>query len=141
MDDSLPITKLTWAVLLGRWTAFARSALALPTDDQGQRMRDSITDIITLQAICMSLQEIHTLDHDEQRLGLERARWLFERHRDLLLDRYQGVAMPMGLRQLIQEASELLEDAERDALDAGVIEQHIHPPIDNLDDVDLDDLS
>ncbi len=136
MDDSIPVSKLTWAVLLGRWTSFARSALALPKDAQGLRMRESIADIITLQAICMSLQEIESLEPDERRLGLERARWLVERHTKAIEARYASNFMPDGLSQLLDEAKRSLEDAESDALEAGIIEQPRHRPELRFEDLD-----
>ena len=43
--------RLTWAVLLARWTDFARSALALPEVGEPGLVRQSVTDIITLQAV------------------------------------------------------------------------------------------
>ena len=38
MDEPLEPKKLTWAALLGRWMAFAKSAVALPTDEAAERL-------------------------------------------------------------------------------------------------------
>ena len=42
---------MTWAALLGKWTEFAQSALALPDDDEGGRLREAVPAIIGLQAV------------------------------------------------------------------------------------------
>lgn len=47
--------RLTWAVLLARWTEFARSAVALPKEGEAGLVRQSVADIITLQAVWFAL--------------------------------------------------------------------------------------
>ena len=95
--------RLTWTVLLGRWVDFARSALALPADAQGTKLRDSVPDIIMLQAVWFALQHLHELNAAEKALGLDRAGVLLEKHTNALRSRWQS-AMPQGIEELIRDA-------------------------------------
>ena len=96
--------RLTWAALLATWVDFARSAVALPKDAAGQAMRDSVGDIIMLQAVWFALRELEDLPPDERALGLDRAQVLIDRHRDAIEQRWQGQAMPDLLTELIDDA-------------------------------------
>jgi hypothetical protein len=94
---------LTWAVLLARWVDFARSAIALPDDSDGRRMRDSVADVIMLQAVWFSLKQLDELNGAERALGLDRAEVLIDKHEHALAVRW-GDAMPTSIRQLIDDA-------------------------------------
>ncbi len=104
MNQPLDSDKLTWAVLLGRWVEFARSAVALPRDEAGQRLRDSVVDIITLQAVWFALQHLEELDPDERALGIDRAQVLIEKHAGALRDRFAPDAPPPQITELIDDA-------------------------------------
>lgn len=106
--------RLTWVVLLGRWVEFARSALALPQDGDGQAMRESVPDIIALQAVWFALQHIDELDADERALGIARADVLIERHTRAVTARWYGRPMPVELRSLINDAREALAKLRQD---------------------------
>lgn len=107
--EALDADKLTWVVLLGRWVEFARSALALPDDKAGRAMRDSVADIIALQAVWFALQHIEELDADEKALGLARAEVLIERHTGAVTDRWRGSEMPLELSSLVTDAMDALD--------------------------------
>ena len=72
---------VTWAMLLGRWSEFARSAVALPTTGTGGRWRQSVPAVIGLQAIAMALADLdghelaggRALAIDTAAVGVERA--------------------------------------------------------------------
>ncbi|MEM1108275.1 MAG: hypothetical protein AAGH99_06255 [Planctomycetota bacterium] len=100
--------KMTWAVLLGRWVAFAKSALALPKDAEGQRLRDAVPDIINLQAVWFSLSHLDELDADQRALGLDRAEVLIEKHRNALSEAWGEEALPEQLVELIEDAETAL---------------------------------
>ncbi len=99
---------VTWAALLGRWIDFARSAVALPTDNAGRRMRDSVPDVIMLQAVWFALREVDQLSADERALGLDRADVLLQLHADALEQRFPDKAMPPTMRELIDDARSAL---------------------------------
>jgi hypothetical protein len=99
---------LTWAVLLGRWVDFARSAVALPKDAAGRRLRDSVPDIIMLQAVWFALQHLGELDPAERALGLDRAEVLIDKHTAALARRYRGRPMPPQLHELLDDAQRAL---------------------------------
>lgn len=103
---------LTWAALLGRWVDFARSAVGLPDDAEGQRMRASVPDVIMLQAVWFALRDLDHLPEDEQRLGLDRAELLIRRHVEALADRFVDVNMPNAMSELIDDAQQALARAQ-----------------------------
>src|SRR5688572_14289249 len=108
--SNLDPRKLTWAVLLGRWVNFARSAVALPDDAQGRAWKAAVPDIIGLQAVTMALDELDQLPPDEQALGLDRGHVLVERHARNLRSLFPQDLHPM-LRDLIDEATQGLTAA------------------------------
>ncbi|MEM9419633.1 MAG: hypothetical protein AAGA25_11375, partial [Planctomycetota bacterium] len=101
--------RLTWSVLLGRWVAFAKSALALPTDAAGRRLRQAVPDIITLQAVWFSLENLDELDADERALGLDKAQVLIEKHAAALRDAWAEDPMPEELMELIKDVKTALQ--------------------------------
>jgi len=107
---------LTWAVLLGRWVDFARSAVALPDDAEGTRLRQSVGDIIQLQAVWFALQHLGDLPPAERALGLDRAAVLIDRHADALAKRYAepDAALPAMVAELIADARAQLAAAAAD---------------------------
>ncbi len=106
--EPLDTDKLTWSVLLGRWIEFAKGALALPDDGAGRAMRDSVADIIALQAVWFALQHVDELDADEKALGLARAEVLIERHAGAVTERWRDGEMPAELSALIADAFDAL---------------------------------
>lgn len=101
--------RLTWAVLLGRWTDFARSAVALPEDAAGRRLRASVADLIGLQAVWFALSQMHELPADamapaERALGLTRAGVLIDRHEAALRGRFAPDPLPEQAEELIADA-------------------------------------
>jgi hypothetical protein len=110
--------KLTWAVLLARWVEFARSAIALPPTPDGRRLKDSVPDLIMLQAVWFALGHLDGLDARERALGVDRAELLVRRHADALISRFFPGAMPDGVRELIHDAEAALAGAKK-AVDTG----------------------
>lgn len=98
------VSAATWAVLLSRWVSFAKASLALPEDGDFGRLRESVSDIIALQAVLLALQELPSLPSAEQALGRDRAAVLLERHVDRLCRPWSGATMPHELLRLIEEA-------------------------------------
>lgn len=105
--------RLTWAALLGQWVDFARSALALPDDEAGRRLRESVPDIIALQAVWFALRHMDELAPDERALGLDRAQVMIDTHAAALERRWPGEAMPDALVELVKEARDGWAEAAR----------------------------
>jgi hypothetical protein len=99
--------KLTWAVLLGKWVEFARSAVALPNDEQGNKLRQSVPDLIMLQAVWFALQHMNELSTDQQALGVDRAGVLIDHHVQSLTQRWSPDALPDQIQQLIDDAKKV----------------------------------
>ncbi len=103
---------VTWSVLLGKWTSFAQSALALPDNEHGGRLRASVAPIIGLQALCFALGECAALPIGERLLGIDRAGVGirgFARDLDLI---WRAEQMPADLLQLLDDAGRALVYAE-----------------------------
>ena len=114
--DPSPFTPaLTWSALLGRWVDFARGALALPDDPAGVRGRDSVPDLIMLQAVFFALQQLDGLTTGERALGLDRAEVLIDRHSDALRQRWADQPLPAQVVQLIDDARRQLAAAAEPA--------------------------
>lgn len=110
MAERFDPSAVTWAALLGRWVEFARSAVALPTDQVGRKIRDSVPDVIMLQAVWFALQHLDELPPDERALGLDRAALLIDKHAGALESRWSdGEPMPEALRDIIHDARTQLD--------------------------------
>ena len=109
--EPLPVASLTWAAMLGSWVDFARSALALPRDAQGDRLRQSVPDIIMLQAVWFSLQHLDELNPQERLLGLDRAELLSRKHAGAIQARFGRGELPAQLAEPISDAEQQLQKA------------------------------
>ncbi|MBL1217857.1 MAG: hypothetical protein D8M59_10225 [Planctomycetes bacterium] len=116
--DTEAIRQLTWAALLARWMAFAKTSAALPDDAEGQRWKGSVVSIITLQAVTCALGELDGLPADEQALGLDRAEILIRAHREKLADLWQWTDIPPNLADLLMDSAAALK-AAKTAWEAG----------------------
>ncbi|MEM9882965.1 MAG: hypothetical protein AAF800_08620 [Planctomycetota bacterium] len=104
---------MAWAVLLGRWVEFAKSSTAWPGDASGRRWKDSVPDIVQLQAVWFALREADGLGAGERALGCDRAAVLIARHAGSLRRRWSaaGGALPEELASLIRDAESALAEA------------------------------
>ncbi|MEM6459611.1 MAG: hypothetical protein AAF710_09500 [Planctomycetota bacterium] len=111
--DPLRPESLTWAALLGRWVEFARASTAWPADAAGRRWKDSVPDVVQLQAVWFALGHTDELDDDQRALGCDRAAVLIARHGGALRQRWSaaGDEMPDGLADLIRDAESALAAA------------------------------
>ena len=110
--DSLNTRELTWAALLGRWVEFARSAVALPPTETGRRLRESVQDLIMLQAVTCALGELEQVDEAERQLGLDRAELLIDRHAEALKQRWQPDPLPERVAAFIADARSVLAETQ-----------------------------
>lgn len=95
--------RLTWAVLLAHWTEFARASVALPDDGEAGLVRQSVVDIISLQAVWFALGQLESLDPQERAVGLDRAGVLIRRHKSAIRRRYADQPLPEGLAELLDD--------------------------------------
>ncbi|MBX3351895.1 MAG: hypothetical protein KF684_03095 [Phycisphaeraceae bacterium] len=128
--DGLPLSAMTWAALLARWTEFARASVAFPKDDRGERWRASVAPVIGLQATTFALGDIDALSPGERALGLDRAGVLVRAHAGDLHRVWAGEAMPDALREVVDDAASALSLARSRGVEYRVT-------IDRLDAPDL----
>lgn len=105
--------QLTWAALLVRWIEFAKAAVAFPDDRGGRRMRQSVPDVIMLQAVWFSLQNLDELDADQRALGLDRAEVLIDKHAAAIVARWKEELLPKALREIIDDARQTLDGGRK----------------------------
>ncbi len=107
MSDLRP-ESMTWTVLLAKWMDFARSSVALPDDHEGRRWRDSVTPLITLQAVTFALGEVDELPAMDQPYAIDRAEVLLQEHTSSLERTWAGDAMPAMVAEIIDDARSAL---------------------------------
>ncbi len=97
-------TKLTWAILLGRWTDFARSAVALPAEGEPGRWKRAVADVIGLQAITHALNELDLLDPEDWASSIDRASVGVDRHIARLAAIWDDGVLPDEIVELMSDA-------------------------------------
>ncbi|MBL0920558.1 MAG: hypothetical protein IBJ10_00335 [Phycisphaerales bacterium] len=107
----LPLPDLTWAALLARWVDFARASVGLPATEEGDRWRQSVAPIVSLQAVTFALSEIGELTRVEAALGLARADVLIEGARSDLARIWAGEPTHPELAALVADADAALRGA------------------------------
>jgi hypothetical protein len=107
-----PASALTWALLLARWTDFARQAVGLPKHGATGRLRESVPSIISLQAVCFALDDLKAVPRSEQAVGIDRAGAIIHRDNATLLSIWQGEQIHPELITLIDDANAALARAE-----------------------------
>ena len=98
-----PTPPLTWAALLAQWMTFAKRAASLPTSGEAGLLRESVADVIALQALWCALGEWDSLPHVEQSLALDRAAVLIAKHTRAITTRYGDAPRPAALSELLDD--------------------------------------
>jgi hypothetical protein len=126
--DAMPVSAMTWAALLARWTQFARASVAFPKDAEGDRWRASVAPVIGLQATTFALAEMDELPPDERALGLDRAGLLVRTHATDLHAQWRGEPMPDALREVVDDAQHALTLARERGTEYRVIDARLDAP-------------
>ncbi len=103
MKDDLQPTHLTWAALLAQWMDFAKASVALPKTEEGKRWKQSITPIITLQALTFAMRQLHMLPIEEQAFGRDRAEYMVDQNDTKLKQIWGSNSLPALLQELIED--------------------------------------
>jgi len=112
-DSPLNDDALTWSALLGGWIEYARSTLALPDDGAaGSAMKETVSDVVMLQAVWFALRDLDRLAPSQRALGLDRAALLVRRHTDAIKQAWAGLEMPEAMVDLLRDAREQLAACE-----------------------------
>ncbi len=118
MTDSA--TDSTWAILLAKWTDFARASVALPPTAEGDRWRDAVAPIITLQAVTFALSDAEGLARDERAVALDKASLSIRAATSELLALWRAEPLPESVDELVMDAR-----AAHDALSLGGLEWRV----------------
>jgi len=92
---------------------FAKSSTALPTEGEAGQWRDSVADMIGLQAVWFALHHIDELGQDERMLGLNRSEVIIGNHEKNLRKRWPENLLPEELQELIEDAQSALHMARQ----------------------------
>lgn len=113
MPDDRP-EPITWALLIGKWTAIARASVALPDTPHGHAWRAAVPSVIALQGVTMALMETAQrrregqIDSAEVAVARDRAGVMIAQHAGLLRGIWTSEAMPTGVLELINDAEDQL---------------------------------
>lgn len=113
MPDDRP-DPITWALLIGKWTAIARASVALPDTPHGHAWRAAVPSVIALQAVTMALMETTQrrreglIDDAEVAVARDRAGVTISQHATLLRGIWTSDTMPQGVLELINDAEDQL---------------------------------
>jgi hypothetical protein len=102
----------TWAALLGKWTEFAQSAVALPSHGEPGRWKRAVPAIIAVQAVTHALDELPTIDPAEIGPARLRAAVVIAESSRALYDLWDGQVLPLEASQLLEDADAALAAAE-----------------------------
>jgi len=119
---------MTWAALLGKWTEFAQSALALPDNDEGGRLKEAVPTIITLQAVTHACAELGQLDTDERLLGADKAEMLVKKNAGEFNRIWSGEVMPDAIIEIVEDAQLALRAATQGGWEWVAVEETIITP-------------
>ena len=113
--ERLPTGLITWTTLLSHWTSLVKAGeglvMAAPDDADAHRWRDSIPEIMTLQAITFALGDLESLSEPDRPLARDRAD-LAVTESSAALDRcWKGVEMPPMLLEIASDARRAVEIA------------------------------
>ena len=103
-------TTTTWTVLLAKWTALAKAALALPETDDAERWRRCLPAIINLQAVERALEELDdVIEEDDRAVALDKAEILIRESAADIHDAWPAMSLPESLAETIEAAREAIE--------------------------------
>ncbi|MAB71850.1 MAG: hypothetical protein CMJ54_05035 [Planctomycetaceae bacterium] len=111
--SKLPTGLVTWTTLLGHWTDLVKAGEGLKRSDvaDDQAWRESIPEVIRLQAITFALAELDRIEVPDRGLARDRAAIGVEEASARLDDLWSGVSMPAALLDIASDASLALEAA------------------------------
>jgi len=109
----LDTDRLTWAVLLGHFVDVSRAAIGLPDDAEGNRLRDSVPHLITLQAVRFALEQLERLPAEQRALGIARAGLLIDQSSQGLAKRWGDEPLPDAIQEMIDDAKDQWDAASQ----------------------------
>lgn len=110
--EPLETGKMTWAVLVGRWMAFAQSAVALPDTAEGRAWKEAVPSIITLQALYFALKDSEGLDREQLHVGYDRASVQMNEQIGKLKGLFEGESLHPMLTDLIEDVQGALAEVK-----------------------------
>lgn len=116
---------LTWAMLLAKWTEFARAARALPDEGEDGRLKRAVPAIITLHAIACALREVDLLAPADRAAALDVGEVQVRGAVAQLHEHWRGEELHPRVAELIDDA----RGALRDARNAGLEWLVVRPPL------------
>jgi hypothetical protein len=111
--SKLPTDLVTWTTLLGHWTSLVKAGEGLrraaESDPDASRWRDSIPEVIRLQAITFALGDLEHLDVPDRGLARDRARVGIEAAHGVLETIWAGHPFPDALAEITGDAADAID--------------------------------
>ena len=106
---------MTWAALLARWTDLVGAGEGLrrlhPGDEDVERWRESIPEVISLQAITFALGELERIPWEDRSIARDRADLGVGNAAQRLDGIWRGIEMPPSLLEIAADARQAVEQA------------------------------
>lgn len=111
--DPVPTDLVTWATLLSRWTSLVKAGEGLvraaPRDADAHRWRDSIPEIVSLQAVTFALGDLAAIPQVDRPLARDRADLAVTESASSLDRIWKGEEMPGALLEVAADARRAVE--------------------------------
>ena len=108
-----PTRGTTWAVLLSKWTAFARASAVLADDGEAGKVKRAVPSLIGLQAVTNALMEISLLAPEDRPAAVAMGDVLIRQYGAELQRQWAGAELPGGVRAFVVDAASALIEARR----------------------------
>lgn len=109
----LPTGLVTWATLLSRWISLVKAGeglvLAAPRDADARRWRDSIAEVVSLQAVTFALGDLSAIPEIDRPLARDRADLAVTEAAGALDRIWKGEEMPEALLEVAADARRAVE--------------------------------
>jgi hypothetical protein len=93
-----------WMVLLAQATQLAAAAQAWPDGAEGDRLRESVPDLVQLQAVRIAMEQLDRIPADRRAYARDHAEWLVRRASERLGERWRGEPMPEPMLEAMTAA-------------------------------------
>jgi len=93
-----------WMVLLAQATQMAVASQGWPEGSDGDRLRESVPDLVQLQAVRIAMEQLDRIPADRRAYARDHAEWLVRLASKRLDERWRGEPMPEAMLDAMKTA-------------------------------------